>query len=40
MEKVGGQRVDLVGHAGQRLGRVALGLLECMGLVCRLQMDM
>ena len=33
MEEVGGQRVDLVRHAGQRLRRVAFGLFQGMALV-------
>lgn len=39
LQHVVGQRVDEVGDAGQRLGGVALGLLQCSLLVCWLQGD-
>lgn len=36
LQHIVGQRVDKVGDAGQRLGGVALGLLQRLLFVCRL----
>lgn len=39
LQHIVGQRVDEVRHAGQRLGGVALRLLQGSLLVCRLQRE-